>query len=132
MKVKKVRWLALVLTLVMVFGLMGGVAGANGNGYIEWTGQGMDSMNCEEYEPGTMHWILNQAGNVEDPWLYLKDLYGNPLWDGGPSKMTGPTKRAMNSTIGSSVPGISALVAFSNNAMSSAHSGGAAKSFCKL
>ena len=86
----KVKWLALALAVMMVFGLMGSVAADAHLDEIWWTGQGMDSMDCEEYEPGTMHWVLTQAGNVGNPVLVLYDGEGNELDGDDDPRMTGP------------------------------------------
>ncbi|MDG6242952.1 MAG: PEF-CTERM sorting domain-containing protein [Methanolobus sp.] len=48
------------------------------DGQVEWSGQGIDSLRCdklgespERTEAGWMHWIVTQAGNVEDAELVL-------------------------------------------------------------
>jgi len=93
-KLSKGRWLAIVLTVALVLTLVPAVAGANGDNdvrnTIDWTGQGTDSINCEEYEQGTMHWVLNQARNVENPELVLYDKDGNELDRDEDPRMTGP------------------------------------------
>ena len=91
MKVKKAKWLFVGLALAMVLSLLPAMVVANDViGSIEWTGQGTDSMNCEDYEEGTMHWVLNQARNVENPELVLYDKEGNILEKDNDPRMTGP------------------------------------------
>lgn len=54
------RSLLLVAVMALLASALGGPALATG-GTLAWQGQGGGSVDCESYEPGTVHWIL-QAG----------------------------------------------------------------------